>query len=227
MAILVPFELLFLYVVRHEPPVLTMIALVGMLLTPPFLAAFVAVTVGRSNPDASNAYGLTPFVATRPLSTAALVAVKLRMALASTLFAWLLVLVAVPLGITVAGRWPVVVEEARGLTDFFGAPRAIVVALLFLLGLLAATWKQLVQGLAIGLTGREGLIKSSVLIRLSSLVLIGLGRPPPERQPGRADLPVERRALDPGRTRSSSRCAPRPGSPPASIATGCSATARS
>ena len=30
------------------------------------------------------------------------------------------------------------------------------------------------QGLAIGLTGREGLIKSSVLIRLSSLVLIGL-----------------------------------------------------
>jgi polyhydroxybutyrate depolymerase len=173
-AILVPFELFFLYVVRHEPPVLTMIALVGMLFTPPFLAAFVAVTVGRDNPDASNAYGLTPFVATRPLSTAAIVAVKLRMALASTLFAWLLVLVAVPLGITVAGRSPLVVEEARGFTDFFGAPRAIVIALLSLLGLVAATWKQLVQGLAIGLTGREGLIKSSVLIRLSSLVLIGL-----------------------------------------------------
>src|SRR5207245_6616070 len=43
-----------------------------------------------------------------------------------------------------------------------------------LLGLLATTWKQLVQGLAIGLTGREGLIKSSVLVRLWSLVLIGL-----------------------------------------------------
>lgn len=173
-AILVPFEILFLYVVRHEPPVLTMIGLVGMLLAPPFLAAFVAVTVGRSNPDASNAYGLTPFVATRPLGTAAIVAVKLGMALRSTLFAWLLVLLAVPLGITVGGRWPVVVEEARGFTDFFGAPRAIVVALLSLLGLFAATWKQLVQGLAIGLTGREGLIKSSVLARLSSLVLIGL-----------------------------------------------------
>src|SRR5204863_8301780 len=45
---------------------------------------------------------------------------------------------------------------------------------LCLLGLLATTWKQLVQGLAIGLTGREGLIKSSVLVRLWSLVLIGL-----------------------------------------------------
>jgi len=163
-AILVPFEALFLYLVRHEPPVLTMIGLVVLLLTPPFLAAFVA----------SNAYGLSPFVATRPLTTAALVAAKLRMAMASTLFAWLLVLVAVLLGITVAGRWPLVVEEAQGLTDFFGAPRAVVVALLLLLGLLASTWKQLVQGLAIGLTGREGLIKSSVLVRLSSLVLIGL-----------------------------------------------------
>jgi polyhydroxybutyrate depolymerase len=172
--ILAAFEVLFLYLVRHEPPVLTMIALVGLLLTPPFLAAFVAVTVGRSSPDASDAYGLTPFVATRPLSTAALVAAKLRMALASTLFAWLVVLVAVPLGLTVSGRWPVVIEEARGLTEFFGAPRAVVLALLCLLALLAATWKQLVQGLAIGLTGREGLVKSSVLIRLSSLVLIGL-----------------------------------------------------
>jgi polyhydroxybutyrate depolymerase len=173
-AILVPFEVLFLYIVRHEPPVLTMIALVVLLLTPPFLAAFVAVTVGRSNPDASNAYGLAPFVATRPLSTAALVVAKLRMALASTLFAWLLVLVAIPLGLTVSGRWPVVMEEARGLTEFFGAPRAVVITVLCLLGLLATTWKQLVQGLSIGLTGREGLVKSSVLIRLSSLVLIGL-----------------------------------------------------
>jgi polyhydroxybutyrate depolymerase len=96
------------------------------------------------------------------------------MALASTLFAWLLVLVAVPLGLTVSGSWPVVIEKASGLTGFFGAPRAVVLALLCLLGLLATTWKQLVQGLSIGLTGREGLVKSSVLIRLWSLVLIGL-----------------------------------------------------
>ena len=173
-AIVAAFEVLFLYLVRHEPPVLTMIGLAVLLLTPPFLAAFVSVTVGRSSPDASDAYGLTPFVATRPLSTAALVAAKLRMARASTLFAWLLVLVAIPLGLTVSGRWPVVIEEARGLTGFFGAPRAVVLALLCLLALLATTWKQLVQGLAIGLTGREGLVKSSVLVRLSSLVLIGL-----------------------------------------------------
>jgi len=173
-AIVVPFEVLFLYIVRREPPVLTTIGLIIMLLAPPFLAAFVALTVGRSSPDASNAYGLTPFAATRPLGTGALVAAKLRMATASTLFAWLLVLVAIPLGLTVSGTWPVVVEKARRLTELFGVPRAVVFALLCLLGLLATTWKQLVQGLAIGLTGREGLIKSSVLVRLWSLVLIGL-----------------------------------------------------
>jgi len=173
-AILVPFEVLFLYIVRGEPPVLTTIGLLVMLLTPPFLAAFVAVTVGRSSADASSAYGLAPFVATRPLSTAALVAIKLRMALASTLFAWLLVLIAISLGMTMSGSWSVVIDKARGLSDFFGPRRAIAIALLGVLALLATTWKQLVQGLAIGLTGREGLIKSSVLARLSSLVLIGL-----------------------------------------------------
>jgi polyhydroxybutyrate depolymerase len=172
-AIVLPFQLLLLFVARDEPAVLTVVTLAGMLLTPPFLAAFVAVTVGRSNPDASHSYGLTPFVATRPLTTAALAAAKLRMAMASSLFAWLLVLVAIPLGLTVSGTWPIVVERARRLTEFCGAPRAVVVALLCLLGLLATTWKQLVQGLSIGLTGREGLIKSSVLLRLSSLILIG------------------------------------------------------
>jgi polyhydroxybutyrate depolymerase len=174
-AIVAPFEVLFLFIVRHEPPALTMIALVVLLLTPPFLAAFVAVTVARSSPDESSAYGLTPFVASRPLGTAALVAAKLRMATTSTLVTWLLVLLAISLGLTLSGSWSVVVETARELAEFFGPPRAVVVALLLLLGLLATTWKQLMQGLAIGLTGREGLIKSSVLVRLSSLVLIGLG----------------------------------------------------
>src|SRR6185503_15644536 len=77
-AIVVPFELVLFYVVRDEPRVLTALTLIGMLLTPPFLAAFVAATVGFS-----------PFLATRPLSTAALAAAKLKMALRSTAAAWL------------------------------------------------------------------------------------------------------------------------------------------
>jgi poly(3-hydroxybutyrate) depolymerase len=173
-AIVAPFEVLFLYIVRHEPLVLTVIGLITMLLTPPFVAAFVAVAVGRTSPDAGSAYGLAPFVATRPLSTRALVAEKLRVAATSTLWAWLLVLLAIVLGLTLSGRWPDVVGKAGAMSDFFGPPRASVLALLGVLGLVTVTWKQLVQGLAIGLTGREGLVKASVLVRLSWLVVIGL-----------------------------------------------------
>jgi poly(3-hydroxybutyrate) depolymerase len=173
-ALLAPFEIVFLYVVRHEPFVLTVIGLVVMLLTPPFVAAFVAVTVGRASPDAGSAYGLPPFVATRPVSTRTLVAEKLRMAAKSTLLAWLLLLAAIVLGLALSGRWPDVVDKARATSELFGPPRAIVIGLLGVLGLVTVTWKQLVQGLAIGLFGREGLVKASVLVRLSWLVVIGL-----------------------------------------------------
>jgi hypothetical protein len=45
--------------------------------------------------------------------------------------------------------------------------------LLGFLGLLALTWKQLVQNLYVGLAGREWAIKSSVLLALSFLIIIG------------------------------------------------------
>lgn len=173
-AIVVPFEVALLYVVRDEPRVLTAIGVGGMLLTPPFLAAFVAATVSRSGAAGADAFGLTPFLATRPLSTAALVSAKLKMALASTAAAWLLVLVALPLGITLSGAWPVATARFEAVARFVGAPRTAALAFLAVAGLFAATWKQLVQGLCIGLTGREGIIKASVLVRLSSLVVLGL-----------------------------------------------------
>lgn len=162
-AMVVPFEIALLYVVRDEPRVLTAITLVGMLLTPPFLAAFVAANVS-----------FTAFLATRPLSTAALVSAKLKMALASTAAAWLLLLVALPLGITLADAWPVVVARFDSVARFIGAPRTAALVLLAVGALVLWTWKQLVQGLCIGLTGREGLIKGSVLLRLCWLVVLGL-----------------------------------------------------
>jgi polyhydroxybutyrate depolymerase len=173
-AIVVPFEALYLFAVRHEAPVLTLIGLAGMLLTPPFLAAFVALPAGRANPEAASAYGLTPYLATRPLATGALVAAKLRTALASTLAAWLLVLLFVAVGLAASGSWSTVIDRARRVAELLGPARAAVAGLLCLLALLVATWKQFVQGLAINLTGREGLIKSSVLVRLSSLIVLGL-----------------------------------------------------
>lgn len=169
--ILLPFELalLFAYSDTLAPVVYTLLA---VLFTPPFMAAFAAAAVSNAGPHASDSTGVTPFMATRPLTSPALIAAKLKMAIWSTLGAWLLVLVAIPLGLTLSGTWPVVIERARQAIEAIGTPRAITIVLLGFFGLLASTWKQLVQGLCIGLTGREWLIKSSVLLRLSLLIVI-------------------------------------------------------
>jgi polyhydroxybutyrate depolymerase len=110
--------------------------------------------------------------ATRPLTSAALVAAKLQAALWSTLAAWLLVLVAVPIALALSGTGPVVADGVIEVVEVLGRPRAIVIALLGLAGLLASTWKQLVQSLCIGLTGRAWVVRSSVLARLSLLIIV-------------------------------------------------------
>ena len=170
--ILLPFELALLLVPGNDTPTLVFYTLFVALLTPPFMAAFAAARVPTSRHVESTPYGVTPFIATRPLTSATLVVAKLTMAFWSTLAAWLLVLVAVPLGLTLSDTWPVVIDWANQAVEIFGAPRALVIALLGFLGLVAATWKQLVQGLSIGLTGREWLVRSSVFLRLSLLIVI-------------------------------------------------------
>jgi hypothetical protein len=112
-------------------------------------------------------------MATRPLSSAALVAAPLKATIWSTLAAWVLVLAAMPLALQRSDTSPVVMERVRQFRDTVGAPRAVVVALLVCSGLMAWTWKRLMQGLYIGLTGREWLIKGNVFLTLSLLCAVG------------------------------------------------------
>ena len=169
--ILLPFELALLFVAGTDTPSLVAYTLCGVLLTPPFMAAFAAPRVRRSL-DVSDGYAMAPFTTTRPLTSAALIAAKLRMAVWSTLAAWLLVLVAIPAALTLSGTWPVLTERARQLSNFIGTPRAAVVGVLGLSGLMVWTWKQLVQSLYVGLSGREWLIRSSTCLTLMVLIFI-------------------------------------------------------
>ena len=161
-AILLPFELALLWVAGDTPALIYSI-LLFVLLTPPLMASFTAATFGKSN----------TFVATRPLTSAALVAAKLKATVWSTATAWLLVLAAIPLALSLSHTLPVVVERAIGLRGDIGAPRATVLVLLLVATFIAFTWKQLVQGLYVGLSGRDRLIKGSVFVTLSLLFLIG------------------------------------------------------
>src|ERR1700693_649594 len=169
--ILLPFELALLFVFS-KTPVIVFETLVGVLLTPLFLAAFVAATVSKSNSDGSDSYGVTPFIATRPLASASLIAAKLKVTIGSTLATWLLVLVAIPLALRLSSTSPTVIEWIRQLIEAVGMPRAVAFLLLGFAALLASTWKQLVQGLYIGMSGREWVVKASVFVGLSFLAII-------------------------------------------------------
>ncbi len=171
-AILLPFEFAFLWIAGTNTPDLVAYTISGALLTPPFIAAFSVPRVRQSSPQLSDGYGLPPFVATRPLASAALIAAKLRMSVWSTLVTWLLVLAAIPVALTWSGTWPVVTGWAHELSDAIGTPRTVVVALLGLAALVASTWKQLVQSLYVGLSGREWLLRSSTVLTLTFLVSV-------------------------------------------------------
>ena len=170
--LLLPFELALLVAVSDTPALVFLILFI-VLFTPPFMAAFAAATVSKSNPDVSDSYGVTPFIATRPLSDAALIAAKLRATIWSTLAAWLLLLVALTLALILSDIWPMLTERARRVSEFVGAPRVVVILLLVLSGLILSTWKQLVQSLYIGLSGREWLIRANAFLLLAFLVVIG------------------------------------------------------
>lgn len=169
--ILLPFELALLFAARDAPG-LAFEILLGVLLTPPLMAAFAAATVRRANPGGTDGYGVTPFMATRPVTSAALIAATLKAALWSTLAAWLLVVVAIPVALILTATGPMVIDRARRFIEAVGTPRAVVVALLVSSALVSSTWKQLVQSLYVGLSGREWAVKASVFLGLSFLAVI-------------------------------------------------------
>ncbi len=171
-AILLPFELALLWLARDAAEFLfELLFLVAV--TPPVMAAFIGWTGSKPHPNVSDANGLSPFSATRPLTSPDLIVAKLKVATWSTLAAWGLVCVTTPLALAWSGTWLVVMDRAQRLHDAIGTPRAVVFVLFILAGFIVSTWKQLVQSLHIVLTGRAWLIKGSVALTLTFLILLG------------------------------------------------------
>lgn len=168
-----PFELALLWLARGAGA-LVLDIVGGVLLTPPFLAVFAAARVRESGADGGDAYGLTSFLATRPISGGFLAVARMRMAAWSTLAAWLAVAIALPPTLHLSGTAPLVAEAFSHFAHAVGTVRALTIALLVPAGLVGWTWAVLVQGQLIGLTGRAWLVKGSVFGMLGALVAIGM-----------------------------------------------------
>ena len=171
-AIILPFELLLLWAAGISS-VLVLEFLLIVCFTPVIMATFAAATVSKPSVNAGDADGLPAFLATRPLTNAQIVTAKLTTALASAACAWLLIIVAVPLALEWSDEMPLVLERSRRFAAVVGTPRAVVFFLLVLGGFIASTWKQLVQTLYIGLTGRTWLVKGNIFVTLTFLILVG------------------------------------------------------
>ncbi|HJQ37028.1 MAG TPA: hypothetical protein VKB93_07810, partial [Thermoanaerobaculia bacterium] len=171
-AILLPFELMLLWAARDSAS-LAFTILLGVLLTPPFVATFAAAAVSTSSADAGEPSTGSAFVAIRPLTNAQLVAAKLKMALRSTLAAWVIVLICIPIALELSGTSTLVIEAWHHDSEILGMSRAVALSLLIVAGCIAATWTQLVQSLYIGLTGRPSLIKASVFVVIGFVFLFG------------------------------------------------------
>src|SRR5436190_12472077 len=78
--LLLPFELALLWLAKDAPAFVFEILFLA-LITPPFMAAFTAWTVSQPNPQVRDFYGVPPFIATRAVTSAVLIAAKLKMAL--------------------------------------------------------------------------------------------------------------------------------------------------
>ena len=170
--VLLPFELAFLLFGGTDAPATVFYVLLGVLLTPTFMAAFTAAALRRPDSQANGSHDLSLFGATRPLTSAALVTAKLKVAMWSTLATWLLVFAAIPIALLLTGTWPVVTKQAQAFAEGVGTPRAVVLALLVLWLLVASTWKQLAQSLYIGLSGRQWLIRTTMFLAIGLLIVI-------------------------------------------------------
>ena len=170
-ALLLPFELALLFL-PGTTSALVWVTLLLVLLTPPVMAALAAASAARAG-SGGDGYGLSPFIATRPLTDAALLAATMRAIRRSVLAAWVPVLVAAPVALALSGRAAVVLERARALREAIGTERTVVAALLVVTMSMLWTWRQLAQSLYVGLTGRPWLIRTRVLVMLTMLTLLG------------------------------------------------------
>lgn len=162
-AAVVACELLLLFVPDRQTDANVFLVLFFVALTPPLMAPFAAPALATSSVHAL----------TRPMSSASLIAAKLRMTAWSTFATWAAVAVLTTLALVLSGTLPIVVERLRILIEATERVRGTALILLVLAALVVATWKNLVLSLAIGLTGREWLTKSVALLVFVLLVAAG------------------------------------------------------
>ena len=139
----------------------TILILLAVLLMPPLLA--LPVGKGFSKPDIWSAeLALPAFLAVRPLSNRDFISIKMKVAAASAAFAWLATLLFLAFWLTFAANPEGLRRAGAILTSLYPGMSPVLAALL-LFALMLTTWRCLVSGLWIGVSGSRNLFVISAL----------------------------------------------------------------
>jgi hypothetical protein len=145
----------FVLLADRDNIVLASRTLMFVLMMPLFFAAMMGGSLGKQ--DVWSKFEMSPFIGSRPLSTAVIVRSKLLMAAASAAAAWAMVLCFLPLYLLRPGVLTAIVE----LVQTTGAARSLAISAAVIAALIVGTWLMLVVNLWIGLTGRAWFINGA------------------------------------------------------------------
>ncbi len=139
--------------------------LAAVLVLPLVLASFVGFGMGKTSFWAKD-LGLSPFAATRPLSSGTLALAKLRTAALSAAAGWAVMLLLTVLWVVLSGSWGQVAKWWGLFCQGRGAVEIWAVVPLALVGAIGQTWAQLAAGLSTALTGRAWVVNGVTLLSL-------------------------------------------------------------
>jgi hypothetical protein len=142
---------------------------IAIVTVPVLLAFFVGFAMGKSSLWASD-YRLSSFMATRPLTSAALGRAKLEAAGLSVAATWGLIVLLAPLWAIVSGNVEAVRQMYDGLARAYEPWKLALAIPATLAGMVGLTWLQMVGAMCLSLTGRPALVNT---FALSCLAIVG------------------------------------------------------
>jgi len=161
----------FLFVPAIEPSNIALgWRLLGILLATPLFVAVLAGGALGNLTDPFSKYEAASFVLVRPISSLSLIKTKLVTAAIVTAAIWILFLAY----ISVLLLRPGFPESIAGVAATVGAWKASGISVLILMLLVALTWKNMVEGLWVTLTGRKW-VENATSFGLLGLLFVGIG----------------------------------------------------
>ena len=164
--VVMPFVLLPLLFGQNDA-IPTWRTLLGALGVPVLLAGLAGTTVSGKNAWVKDYYGVSPFTAGLPMSTAAMVGAKLKAAAISTLASWIILLGMMGVALIITGTysevprwWDWALRELSPAQIAIGGFASVALLVLW-------TWKRMVDSLLLGLTGRKWVIQGTIFVGLA------------------------------------------------------------